>query len=699
MSDTRRTWPFLVLLAEVLIFFRHVLFYGHYAIPWDFRYYHFSLASFIARSFQVGEFPLWDPYNYCGVPFYADITTQALYPPTLITVFLSNWTGGHHLLYLLELQLIVHVLLGGILAYLLIRYLGAAPTPALVGATIYQLGAYVASQAQHLGAVDAVAWLPLAWLAVFSLAQQFRWRWFAALVFALAMSILTGFPAAAAVVFVSSLLLSVILVGLRHASKLLPVQTLVAVIWSVLVSAIQVFPTLQLSRLSVAHDRTRYLGTGGGMPLQSLVSLVLPNHYGMFQFAPGKWKLPWDPTFMYAYSGILTLVFVGLAVGFRRRNRYTLDIALLALCMGLWMLGDSTPIGKAIFATLPNPLKNSLYAQFALCGFSLGIAVLGGLGAQQILPSRRPWIRAVAIAAVATDLIAVSSGRIFNTVDETVDPGIAYDHYYRYPQIPAEIRDLVNQRVPPWRVDIMQGAEAMVTHGTLFEYPAANGNSPFALSRFMLVRLTFCDGVYWGRYYEVGNPDSPLLKFLNVRYVLSSKTLDKPGRLFKIRELPGTSVYENPGVLPRFLLVNRTRRATNLASALAILRSRNFDPATEAVVEHAAEIDSVGPTGTVRVLDYEPQAVTLQVQAAVPEFLVTSEAAYPGWRASIDGKPCSTVMTNVAFRGLPIPPGTHSVQMWFDPGVLWRSAWITVAAGLILILAVTREMINSYRVC
>ena len=51
MRAIRKAWPMLVLLAEVLAFFRHILFYGHYAIPWDFRAYHFSQAWFVARSF------------------------------------------------------------------------------------------------------------------------------------------------------------------------------------------------------------------------------------------------------------------------------------------------------------------------------------------------------------------------------------------------------------------------------------------------------------------------------------------------------------------------------------------------------------------------------------------------------------------------------------------------------------------------
>ena len=59
-------WPYAVLIAEVLLFFRRVLFDFSYVIPWDLRYYHFPMMAFMARSLRAGELPLWDPYSYCG---------------------------------------------------------------------------------------------------------------------------------------------------------------------------------------------------------------------------------------------------------------------------------------------------------------------------------------------------------------------------------------------------------------------------------------------------------------------------------------------------------------------------------------------------------------------------------------------------------------------------------------------------------
>ena len=695
MRATRRAWPLFVLLAEVLAFFRHVLFYGHYAIPWDFRYYHLSQAWFIARSFARGELPLWDPYTYCGMPFYANLTAQVFYPPALAAILLSNFAGGGHLLYWLELQMAGHVFLAGAFTYWLLRRLGSGRAAAIVGATVYQLGAYTASQAEHLGAMDAATWLPLAWLCVMELGERFRWRWLAGLACALAMSLLAGFPATTAVVFISCFLLAAILTLLRRASPLVLARTGMAAAWAVLLAAIQVFPTLQLSRLSVAQYRNQFLKTGGGMPWQALISLVLPDHYGLLHFDGGVWKHPWEVTFLYTYCGIPALVFAVMAIVYRR-HRYAAAIALLTLSAALWMLGDSTPVGSTIFVWLPDAVKGSLYAQFALCAFTLGVAVLAGLGANQFLKGRRPWAQAAVVAIVAADLIAVSSGRPFNTVDERLDPGIGYDHYASVPQIPAEIRRLTNQTVPPWRVDSMEGYMDMATHGPLFEYPSANGNDPFALVRLMQVRLSFCRGTLWGRYYEIADPDSPVLKLMNVRYVMASHVLAKPGALHEVLELPGTHIYENPGVLPRFFLVNGVRRATNMDEALATLQARDFDARAEAVVEgplpHGRGSESApagsAAAGSVRVIQYGAREFALETDAAAPAFLVTSETAYPGWHAWVDGETRAPLMTDVAFRGLPVPAGKHVVKMRFDPEILWRSAWLTLAASVGLVLAV-----------
>src|SRR5262245_37509599 len=147
--------PYLGLLIAVLVFFRKVLFSPGYVIPWDFRYFHYPLAAFIADALGSGRLPLWDPYTYCGRPFFADPQTQLFYPPTLVTVLLSNMLGGDHLLYLLEWQLALHVFLAGVFTYILLTRLGLARSAALCGAVGFELSGFFASQTQHLGAINA----------------------------------------------------------------------------------------------------------------------------------------------------------------------------------------------------------------------------------------------------------------------------------------------------------------------------------------------------------------------------------------------------------------------------------------------------------------------------------------------------------------------------------------------------------------
>ena len=103
-----------------------------------------------------------------------------------------------------------------------------------------------------------------------------------------------------------------------------------------------------------------------------------------------------------------------------------------------------------------------------------------------------------------------------------------------------------------------------------------------------------------------------------------------------------------------------------------------------------------------RVVEYGARQFVLEVDTPAPAFLVTSETAYPGWHAWVDGQPRAPVTTNVAFRGLAVPAGKHMVKMRFDPEILWRAAWLTLAAafglGLSLIwpfgLAIIRQALG-----
>jgi hypothetical protein len=150
--------PYALLAAQVLVFYRHSLF-GDRHIPWDLGAYHLPLAHLYSESLARGEPPLWDPYTYCGRPLQANIQAQVLYPPRMLLVALappSRLFDG------LEWTVALHALLAGAFLYRFARSLGLGGGASMLAATAFQLGGFFASHAEHLGAVCAAAWIPLA---------------------------------------------------------------------------------------------------------------------------------------------------------------------------------------------------------------------------------------------------------------------------------------------------------------------------------------------------------------------------------------------------------------------------------------------------------------------------------------------------------------------------------------------------------
>ncbi len=677
----RKYLPYALLLAEVLVFYRHVLFYPGYVFPWDIRYFHYPHAWFIAESFRNFDLPLWDPYTYFGRPFQANIQTQSLYPPLALLIVLGNLVGGD-LFYLLECNVILHVFLGGVFTFWLLRRLGAGTPASLVGASVYQLGGFFPAQVEHMGAVNTAAWLPLAWLSVLSLRDSLRWL--PVLALALGMSVLSGHTPLTAVVFASTLFLSLLLVAFRQAPRRLPLLTLAGCAWAFALAAVQLLPTIQLSGLSIAQYRTDWLKSGGGVPLQSLVSLVWPNYYSIFDLSRYSWK--WEITYMYLYCGILGLGLAAAAL-FRRQKETALFAVMTGVAL-LAMLGDSTAVGKSAYFLLPQFIRNGLHPEFTMPCFILGIAVLAGLGAQQLL--RRRYLAWGAAAVVALDLIVMGSGRPMNMTTVQQEPGVTHNSFHGSTMEAQRMRLLASRTFPPSRIDTISSTQDWAMSAPLLEIPSANGNDPMALARAIQVRLAFCKGERWGAYYQVANPESPVLDLANVRYLISREPVQAAG-LSEITRLRNEYVYENAGTLPRFFLVSRVRRAGGMEEAARMLRSPDFDPRREAIVEGPVELQQGNASGTVKVLRYEPRTVVVETDTPAPAYLVTSESHYPGWRAFMEGKEVPFNYTNVAFRGLAVPAGRHQILMRFAPPLFKYSAALSGVAWLAALGLLTRR--------
>jgi hypothetical protein len=295
-----------------------------------------------------------------------------------------------------------------------------------------------------MGAMQGAVWLPLIWLCVLELRGGLKRIWLAALALSLAMTVLAGLPQVAVAAFSSAVCLAFLLTLFRSARWRLPAMVSVACVWALLLAAVQILPTLELTRNSVAKYRAEWMGSGGGMPPAALISLAIPNYWNVFDVS--KFRGPTDLTFLYLYSSLLGLLFAIAAMVWKPRRWDRLFTALLAI-FTVAMLGDKTPAGRVILMALPARIRIGIHPEYLFCVFSLALAILAGLGAERVL--RSAGLQIAAGIVIACDLILVSSGRPMNTSSTTLDPGIAQDSVNSHAPAHGRRDSAVSLRCPP----------------------------------------------------------------------------------------------------------------------------------------------------------------------------------------------------------------------------------------------------------
>jgi hypothetical protein len=696
-SRRSSAYVYLSLLAVVVLFFHKPLFSAQYTFPWDFRGVQLPLITFLRDQLRENRFALWNPYNYCGYPIYANIQACFFHPLVFASALISSRLSWNSLPILLEWAVVLQVWIGGIAAYHLFREFGLRAAAAWTGAVMFETGSYFASRAEHIDSMMAAAWMPLAWLAVWKLAvpnsnARLRLDWLATLAFALGMSIWGGFPQATVAVFGSTVMFAALLAALRLARAKVIALTCCGCVLGVLLAAVPFIPTTQLTELSVAKYRADWLGSGGGLYWQSLVSLVAPNHYNIFDIS--RFNGPGDPTFLYLYSsigGLLLAIFALLFAIVTRRNRITALFALMLAFGTFWMLGDKTIVWRTFFPLLPEQIRIGIHPEYTYCIFSLAIAGLAAMGLDSIRigdPAR--W----AIGAIiAVDLFLVGSGRPMNSSPLRGDP-VTRDAFDGNAVLLSEVRRYVDQSLPPWRIDTVDSNLGWTYGAPILQVPSASGISPLAPENAIQLRLFLHDGNRWGWNYPLEKLDSPVLDLMNVRYVLT-RAADVPrlgaiSRFRHIASLPSTEVFENTAVLPRFYFVRRARQVASLAEARDLIEHGQIDFRDTAVTDGPIDLppgdDSSAP-GAVGVVKYEPSRIELSLRTSRASLLVLSETYYPGWKAWIDEQPAVIHPVDIALRGVVVPAGAHQLRMEFRPVILPVSLGISLATAIVLAIS------------
>jgi hypothetical protein len=685
----------------VVLFFHKPLFSADFIFPWDFRAVQLPMLAFLRDELSQNRFALWNPYNYGGYPVYANIQACFFHPLVLASAFISSRLEWSSLPLLLEWIVVLQVWFGGVATYHLLRALGIGAAPAWTGAVMFETGSNFASRAEHIDSMMAAAWMPLAWLAVWHLRDEPRVDWLAVLAAALGLSIWGGFPQATVAVFGSTVIFAVLLAALRMARPIVIAWAGCGCALGILLAAVPFIPTAQLTEYSVAKYRADYLGTGGGLYWQSLVSLVAPDRYNIFDLS--RFNGPWDPTFLYLYSsigGLLLAIFALARLAGPHRHRTTALFALMLLFGLFWMLGDKTIVWRTLYPLLPAKVRIGIHPEYTYCIFSLAIAGLAAIGLDS-LPCPA-WTRWTIGAVIAADLFLVGSGRPMNVASLKLEPGVTPDAFGGSTELLNQVRRYVDGNVPPWRFDTADASMEWTNGAPIMQIPSAAGISPMAPENAIQLRLFLHDGFRWGWNYPLEKLASPIVDLLNIRYIVAAGAgvahLAALPKFRRIASLPGHELFENTQVFPRFFLVHQARAVSSIEQARDLILAHKIDLRQTAIVDRPLDLAPDDAPGDVKTLHYEPNSIELSTQASRASLLVLSETYYPGWKAWLDDRPTPIYPTDIALRGVLVPAGVHRVRMEFRPLILPISLGISLATACLLAISAFLYRIRASRI-
>ncbi len=596
-----------------------------------------------------GEWPWWNPHTALGRPFFADIETALLYPPTWLVIPFGI-AGGIVLAVWLHLVLVITG------TQRLAVHLGIRHGFAFLAGLLFALsGALLARiQAGQLQLFCVVCLWPWVWLAALRVQDGVTVRTVLDAAAWLALSFLAGSPHMLWCAIIPLIPLLLLRAATMRGFCVTGLGLVAAAMLAAALTAVQLVPFVEL-----IHQGNRPLddvsfSTRHGQTGASWLTLLMP---------PGPWlRSNWE---FNLHGGALLAVGAVAALFMGRKDRQVRGLWAAVAGATVLALGDATPVLPALAEWIPGFAGIRYPSRYALSAV-LALTVLAVWWLNRIWPGptgRQRWIA----GALTVHFIILLVG--------AWSQGIVY----RSPPTPrheSQIRaDLAAEGLPrdgaPPRaalpLSILRsnaGAQAGVSTVTGFNNPAL---ARTWTSLYILAASPAPD------FHRAEVPDDILLKLQPHLGLFSTAVTwlgDEKTVSFAEPERPRS--YIGFACTP----VADWREAARLIAA-----GHNHVAAPLIEQDHALPAPSSG-SATTQIVHFSRNRVDVRYSATAAGLLVLAEAWYPGWRATVDGAPAAVLPVNAWMRAVSVPAGSHLVVFRFSPGGI---AWAGIVSAFTLI--------------
>jgi hypothetical protein len=103
------------------------------------------------------------------------------------------------------------------------------------------------------------------------------------------------------------------------------------------------------------------------------------------------------------------------------------------------------------------------------------------------------------------------------------------------------------------------------------------------------------------------------------------------------------------------------------------------------------------PSPNVEVKRESTTRAVIRVPSTPSGVLIQADAWYPGWEATVNGKPAKLFPVDVLFRGIEVPQGPVEVTVTYDPLSVKIGAAVSIISGALVLLSFQSALRHSWR--
>jgi hypothetical protein len=717
--NLKRPWQqsvsaILLIFALVILFYWKLVLTNQYTwldFP-DLAYQVLPWFQFQAGEWHQGRFPLWDPTGWFGQPLFGQAQPGSAYPFNWLLFLWPLKNGWVREAALNWYYVLIHFQ-AAVSMFALCRSLNRSRKASILAGCVYALGGYVGNT-DWPQMINGAIWTPLAFLFLFKASRNER-PWPSAILsgFFLGFGWLAGHHQ-------MNLLATLAALGmwtwifLREGRPHWKIARLAAVALATTfaASAFQTLPMAEYGRLALrwTNSPDDPLGFDQKVPYPTHERYELKPSYLLGLFLPGTSQ----GSRPYVGTTACALAFLGLALGWKRKE--VLWLGSLAAAGLLYSLGGESLFHGLFYALVPL-IEKARTPQAGTLVLALGLAPLCAFGVD-LLTEASVWPRRVvwALAGLAMLITGTQVSQFLRRAPGTIEDRVLLAALFA--GLATAVLTALRSGVVSHRL-----AWAALLALTLFEMSAETtyylANADQKLNEYLAhlakhgdlasflrheesaarVEYAAADIPYnFGDWYgidtfnayeasvlaNVWNMDvfSPRAKeFFGVRYYLGRKP-SSPGQTLLFTGKDGIKVFQNPSAFPRVWSVHQAKTFADLDSLRKafILRETNPRDTALLLVNAPPPLESCPAPDAVDLPVRQPNFVHITANMACTGLVILTDSWFPGWTATVDGKPSPILEVDGGVRAVLVEQGSHNVDMKYRPGSVLLGALMTSLA-------------------